>query len=86
MLEARVDRIRSCCTAGLICDANARIDFIASVANARINFSASDANRIDFSLPLSMLASTLLLRLTMLASTLSFPLPMLASTLVALQT
>mmetsp|Transcript_26807 Transcript_26807/g.64302 ORF Transcript_26807/g.64302 Transcript_26807/m.64302 type:complete len:267 (-) Transcript_26807:43-843(-) len=47
VLEVRV--ISSCCTAGFIRDADARIDFVVSVANARIDFSASVADaRIDF--------------------------------------
>ena len=47
MLKARVACIRYCCTAGLICDANARFDFIISADNARINFSALAVNCID---------------------------------------
>ena len=42
VLEVRV--ISSCCTAGFIRDADARIDFVVSVANARIDFSASVAD------------------------------------------
>ena len=48
MLEARVARIRSCCTTDLICDANARIGLSASIVNARIDFAVSIVNaRID---------------------------------------